>query len=323
MKRTYSILLFLFVCATAQTQVIEINSTATNVSCATATPVCDVQSFNWSSKFLQDICDPIPLYFSFNFTEAGNFNLNLNGGAGNYVFYGPLGTESLDNCEMVNNYSAQMTSGAINSSGVSINFQVGKYILQVIPNDCSGTGSIGGPLVQEQLKCEDDIACSSCITSFKPTGGYYILSAWVKEVVPFSSHSLPPTTYSHASIQVSFEGSTMVVDHYPSGKIIDGWQKIEGVVNVPNSVEEMKIKLMVADAVAYFDDIRFYPFDGSMMSYVYDPLSLRLMAELDERNYATLYEYDEEGKLIRVKKETEKGIMTIQENRDNIKKRND
>jgi hypothetical protein len=44
------------------------------------------------------------------------------------------------------------------------------------------------------------------------------------------------------------------------------------------------------------------------------------MAELDERNYATFYEYDEEGKLIRVKKETEKGVMTIQENRDNIKK---
>jgi hypothetical protein len=57
-----------------------------------------------------------------------------------------------------------------------------------------------------------------------------------------------------------------------------------------------------------------------MMSYVYDPISLRLMAELDERNYATLYEYDEEGKLIRIKKETEKGIMTIQENRDNIRK---
>ena len=47
---------------------------------------------------------------------------------------------------------------------------------------------------------------------------------------------------------------------------------------------------------------------------------LRLMAELDERNYATFYEYDEEGKLIRVKKETEKGVMTIQENRANIKK---
>ena len=52
-----------------------------------------------------------------------------------------------------------------------------------------------------------------------------------------------------------------------------------------------------------------------MKSYVYDPVSLRLMAELDENNYATFYEYDDEGTLVRVKKETDEGIMTIKENR--------
>jgi len=36
---------------------------------------------------------------------------------------------------------------------------------------------------------------------------------------------------------------------------------------------------------------------------------------------ATLYEYDEEGKLIRVKKETEKGVMTIKENKNSTKKK--
>ena len=56
---------------------------------------------------------------------------------------------------------------------------------------------------------------------------------------------------------------------------------------------------------------------GSMITYVYDPITLRLMAEMDERNYAKIYEYDEEGKLIRVKKETEKGIMTIQQTNEN------
>ena len=39
------------------------------------------------------------------------------------------------------------------------------------------------------------------------------------------------------------------------------------------------------------------------------------MAELDENNYSTFYEYDNEGGLIRVKKETEKGVYTIQETR--------
>ena len=57
-----------------------------------------------------------------------------------------------------------------------------------------------------------------------------------------------------------------------------------------------------------------------MKSFVYDPINMRLVAELDERHYATFYEYDEEGQLIRVKKETERGIMTIQETKSNTSK---
>jgi hypothetical protein len=44
------------------------------------------------------------------------------------------------------------------------------------------------------------------------------------------------------------------------------------------------------------------------------------MAELDENNFATFYEYDDEGILIRVKKETEKGTMTIRESRTGVKR---
>jgi len=42
-----------------------------------------------------------------------------------------------------------------------------------------------------------------------------------------------------------------------------------------------------------------------------------MQAELDDRHYATIYEYDGEGKRTRVKKETERGVMTIQETRYN------
>jgi hypothetical protein len=58
-----------------------------------------------------------------------------------------------------------------------------------------------------------------------------------------------------------------------------------------------------------------------MKSYVYDPVSLRLVAELDANNYAAFYEYDEEGTLIRTKAETQKGIKTIKESRS-AKQRN-
>jgi hypothetical protein len=53
---------------------------------------------------------------------------------------------------------------------------------------------------------------------------------------------------------------------------------------------------------------------------VYSPVNLRLMAELDENNYATFYEYDDEGTLIRLKKETERGIKTIKETRSALLK---
>ena len=49
---------------------------------------------------------------------------------------------------------------------------------------------------------------------------------------------------------------------------------------------------------------------------------LTLMAELDENNYATFFEYDDDGTLIRLKKETERGIMTIKETRSAMLKDN-
>jgi hypothetical protein len=45
------------------------------------------------------------------------------------------------------------------------------------------------------------------------------------------------------------------------------------------------------------------------------------MAEMDENNYETFYEYDQEGSLIRVKKETIEGVVTLQENRNHYYKK--
>ena len=86
----------------------------------------------------------------------------------------------------------------------------------------------------------------------------------------------------------------------------------------------MKLELInknLTGTMAYFDDVRVLPSNGNMKSFVYDQKTQRLMAELDENNYSTFYEYDIEGGLIRIKKETEKGVFTIQETRSgNTKK---
>jgi hypothetical protein len=159
-----------------------------------------------------------------------------------------------------------------------------------------------------------------CITSFAPfEGDKYTLSAWVKQ-----GNSEGLTKYEDGGIILYFEGSMVTMGPiYPSGEIIDGWQKIEYDFTIPVNSTNIEVQLAnkSRSSKAYFDDIRIHPFNSNMKSYVYDPVSLRLWAELDENNYATFYEYDEEGALIRVKKETERGVKTIQESRNNTVKR--
>jgi len=103
---------------------------------------------------------------------------------------------------------------------------------------------------------------------------------------------------------------------HPSGPIIEGWQRIDTSFTVPS--DATSAKLILGDdgsQKVYFDDIRILPFNGEMVSYVYDPVSLRLVSELDANNYATFYEYDEEGTPVRTKAETSRGIQMIKETR--------
>jgi hypothetical protein len=100
---------------------------------------------------------------------------------------------------------------------------------------------------------------------------------------------------------------------------INGWKLLEGEIVLPAGTQAMRINLHNGGGNAvYVDDFRIFPADASMKSFVYGRNSRRLMATLDENNYASFYEYDEEGNVIRMKRETEKGIMTIKENRENL-----
>lgn len=163
--------------------------------------------------------------------------------------------------------------------------------------------------------CESpEVVTHKTNSSFIPnTNKDYVISAWVKES---QSAGAQPLNFS-SSIDVSFEGATETYSFTPTGAIIEGWQRIEGVFSIPEGSTDINLALnnAVLPATAYFDDIRIHNADGNMKSFVYDPVTQRLMAELDENNYATIYEYDKEGGLVRVKKETERGIYTIQETR--------
>ncbi|OFX83089.1 MAG: hypothetical protein A2W99_13370 [Bacteroidetes bacterium GWF2_33_16] len=164
----------------------------------------------------------------------------------------------------------------------------------------------------------EPLPCKECISSFAPVPGErYVLSAWVKQSVLSTNGS-----YADAGVKILFEGandSTGLI--LAKGAIIDGWQRIEQEFVIPFGTTAIHVNLTNnSSASVFFDDIRIHPFKANMKSYVYDPITMKLSAELDENNYATYYEYNEEGALIRIKKETERGVKTIQESFSNKRK---
>ncbi|TRW27551.1 hypothetical protein FMM05_02615 [Flavobacterium zepuense] len=172
-----------------------------------------------------------------------------------------------------------------------------------------------------------DLPCQECSSFNLIRGEKYVISGWVKQRSALDQE-IQVRTYTGSYIQVSFEdtGNAILstVQAVPTGEIIDGWQRMYGEFTVPATVDDMNITLKnTGTNLAYFDDIRVHPINGNMKSFVYDQQTQKLMAELDENNYSTFYEYDKEGGLIRIKKETEEGVYTIQETRSsNPKKSN-
>ena len=141
-----------------------------------------------------------------------------------------------------------------------------------------------------------------------------VFSGWVRDNCTANGGSA-----CENSNQVDIEfvnSSSATATLIPSGPVIEGWQRYEGYFTAPAGTTEVKIHLKNnSEQPVYFDDIRVHPFNSNMKSYVYDPVNLRLTAELDANNYAAFYEYDEEGTLIRTKAETRQGIKTITESR--------
>jgi hypothetical protein len=138
----------------------------------------------------------------------------------------------------------------------------------------------------------------------------YLLSFWLKD-----TSARNPTT----SVQASVNGANLI-SNLTKWPIVEGWKRVEVPFTLSSIASSFSFELSSAGQQVYIDDIRILPYNGQMKSFVYDPSSQRLMAELDENNFATFYEYDDEGILIRVKKETERGIMTLKETRSSYRK---
>ena len=145
----------------------------------------------------------------------------------------------------------------------------------------------------------------------------FVLSFWAKTDVR------NPLDFDYTGIvpDVKVNGTTAVVGSIKKSKLVEDWQRYEVEFNILSTTGSLEVSFKNQTGQAIFlDDIRIHPFDANIKTYVYDAVTLRYVAQLDENNFATFYEYDEEGKLIRIKQETERGIFTTQENRRNLYK---
>lgn len=151
---------------------------------------------------------------------------------------------------------------------------------------------------------------------------HYLWSFWVKEQ---GASMLKTTLQGSFTPEVRINSSPLSNVQWNYGPIIEGWQQVNAEFFFPSSFTttdliEFSIVNHNGTGTLLLDDFRIHPYRSAMTSSIYQELDFRLMSQLDENNYATFYQYDAEGKLIRVKKETERGVMTLQEVRQNAPK---
>ncbi|WP_064967128.1 leucine-rich repeat domain-containing protein [Tenacibaculum ovolyticum] len=252
------------------------------------------------------------------------------------IAYGKLLEVNLNNPTTYKTVKVFTRRGSQLITGLEASVGYGFYIKYQCQNNELYVGPIEVTTLNDSINVDIDIEAIKATpgTSFRPMyEKKYVVSGWVKENY---NDGKPKSEYKNSMIRLytlALENDVLsppvfINDFYAKGAVIDGWQRIEEIfiIKTPDNGEMVPNNLIIelvnksSEATSYFDDIRIFPINGSMKSFVYDNKTKKLMAELDENNFATYYEYDKEGGLVRVKKETTKGVYTIQETRSsNVK----
>lgn len=180
-------------------------------------------------------------------------------------------------------------------------------------------------------------ACT-CTGIFSPEAGKeqkYVISYWQKSETYYSkgilpaNNSVPPIVEEKMKLKSAIKINNISLPLKPmySSEEIEGWVKEEFEFTIPaNASGNIMIAFQnpnkpLGNTQIYFDDLRIHPYNASMKTYVYDPFSFRLVATLDENNFASVYQYDEEGNLQEIILETEKGRVFTQYHKKELRVR--
>lgn len=198
--------------------------------------------------------------------------------------------------------------GFENDQNILIGAQRGHILCQPA-NDShiTSTYAHSGKKSLQTSKLTVDVGSSSKLNL--QTGKKYIISCWVRKGDCTTLGNLGD------NYNFTYNGSTSNITKEPK---VECWQRIEVEFIYNPAGTSLELELASGDTF-YVDDIRIMPADALTKCYVYSPQNYRLLAELDENHFATYYNYDEEGTLVQIKKETERGIMTVKTTRQHIK----
>jgi len=157
---------------------------------------------------------------------------------------------------------------------------------------------------------DDSFSRTFKFSDVKP-GDVYVFQIWCK-----TEGDSPHGTFSVEPKCLDGQGCS---NNWTINSTYENWKLFTLNYIVPNNYNEGNFKLIFEkegnqNSTFYFDDIRVFPENTSIQTYVYNNKDYKVSAILDDNGYASFYYYNEEGNLYLVKKETEQGLKTIQTN---------
>ncbi|MEM9859500.1 MAG: hypothetical protein AAF843_19255, partial [Bacteroidota bacterium] len=188
-------------------------------------------------------------------------------------------------------YSGRLESGLESSSNSTDAFP------GLLTSGHSGSASVVLP------GATDGLHLKTPLLIMNSTSNEIIVQAWVKGI----DSNLNVDLYSET-------GTLISSNNWPILSRSGEWALASVAISV--GISKYSLRLYYSGSPmpgAAMDDIRVQPLDTEMNCYVYDPKTLRLLTVFDDQHFGLYYQYNEEGKLIRKKIETEHGIKTIQE----------
>lgn len=158
-----------------------------------------------------------------------------------------------------------------------------------------------------------DGSSSDALDRFKAVGNQkYTVSFWLKNRSDYPFVVRAAVNNDNNFIVASLNSEDLAT------KPIDGWQLV--TLTFPIGTDPVTIKVDGDENLqCLVDDFRVQPFNSTMNTYVYDYRTYRLLAVLDDRNFASIYNYSVDGLLFQTKQETANGVYTTKSNSSNVK----